>query len=181
MIEFAQEWFGFVCAQNPAHTWSPAGCALPCCQRCTGLYAGIWLALIGHLWLAPTCTARFLKWHGFFLLLMVPFGFHWVPQGPALRAVSGLLFGAGVATFLFLPLSHQRPSRGGTPARSAAYALLLFAGLFLPICGGSDSRLCATALTLLVCCGATAALGLVIANVWLGAHLLWAHRPARSS
>ncbi len=54
----------------------------------------------------PRLTGRFLEMHGAFLLLMVPFGFHWVAQGPVLRTLTGVLFGFGVVTFLWLPLSQ---------------------------------------------------------------------------
>ena len=60
-----------------------------------------------HLWLRPKLSGRFLEMHGAFLVVMVPFGFHWVAQGPVLRTLTGVLFGFGVVTFLWLPLSQR--------------------------------------------------------------------------
>jgi uncharacterized membrane protein len=108
MLDFLAHLFAAVCGQNPDHTWAPGGLLLPCCQRCTGLYAGAGVAALLHLWLRPKLTGRFLEIHGAFLLLMVPFGFHWVPQGPALRTAAGVLFGFGVVTYLMLPLKGER-------------------------------------------------------------------------
>lgn len=108
MHELLQNVFGWVCGQQMAHTWTPGGLPLPCCQRCTGLYAGACFAALLHLWKRPSLNAWFLKAHGLMLLLMVPLGFHWVAQGPVLRTASGVLFGAAVFTFLRLPLAGAR-------------------------------------------------------------------------
>ncbi len=80
---------------------------LPCCQRCLGLYVGAAVAAGSHLWLRPRLTGRFLELHGAFLLCMLPFGFHWLPQGPLLRTITGVLFGFGVVTFLWLPMKRS--------------------------------------------------------------------------
>jgi uncharacterized membrane protein len=106
-LETLNHTFSWVCGQNPDHTWIPGGLPLPCCQRCTGLYVGAAVAVLLHLALKPLPTARFLQIHGLFLLLMVPFGFHWLPQGELLRAGTGVLFGFGVVTFLSLKLSAR--------------------------------------------------------------------------
>ncbi len=95
--------FSHVCGQT-AHTWAPGGELLPCCQRCTGLYAGALVAALLHGICRPRLSGHFLEVHGGFLLLMVPFGYHWLPQNAALRGVTGVLFGAGLVTFLQLPL-----------------------------------------------------------------------------
>ena len=107
MLELLAHWFAAVCGQDPGHTWAPGGILLPCCQRCTGLYAGAGAAALLHLWLRPKLSGRFLEIHGAFLVVMVPFGFHWVAQGPLLRTLTGVLFGFGVVTFLWLPLSQE--------------------------------------------------------------------------
>jgi uncharacterized membrane protein len=119
MLDFLHHLFGFVCGQNPDHTWAPGGVLLPCCQRCLGLYAGAGVAALLHLWLRPQLTGRFLEAHGAFLLLMAPFGFHWLPQGPVLRTITGLLFGFGVFAFLWLPLSRRFFHRAAIEAGSA--------------------------------------------------------------
>jgi hypothetical protein len=71
------------------------------------LYVGAGAAALLHLWLRPKLSGRFLEIHGAFLVVMVPFGFHWVAQGPVLRTLTGVLFGFGVVTFLRLPLSQR--------------------------------------------------------------------------
>lgn len=115
MPEILAHWFAAVCGQDPGHTWAPGGILLPCCQRCTGLYVGASVAMLLHLWLRPKLTGRFLEIHGGFLLAMVPFGFHWVAQGPVLRALSGVLFGFAVVTFLWLPLRQMVRQRTAWP------------------------------------------------------------------
>ena len=103
MVEMLEHLFGFVCGQNPGHTWSPGGVLLPCCQRCLGLYAGAAIATALHWRLRPSPTGRFLAVHGALLALMAPFGFHWLPQGAVLRTLSGIWFGAGAVTLLLAP------------------------------------------------------------------------------
>ena len=94
--------FGLVCGQAVEHTWSPGGVLLPLCERCTGLYVGAAVALALHLALRIRPNALFLQVHGGFLLLMIPLGYHWVPQDALVRTLSGLLFGAGLVSFLWL-------------------------------------------------------------------------------
>ena len=93
--------FALVCGQNPEHLWAPGGLSLPCCQRCTGLYAGAAGALLLHWLCKPQPTAGWKWMHGMFLLQMVPFGFHWLPQGPVLRTVTGVLFAFGLVAYLW--------------------------------------------------------------------------------
>lgn len=144
MQDLLQTLFGCVCGQNPMHTWTPGGQALPSCQRCTGVYAGAFIAALLHLGKRPALTRRFLEVHGLMLLLMLPFGFHWVDQGPVLRGISGVLFGAGVFTFLWLPVrqtgcglkTDPRPSArviyaGGLTLASAGVPALSEHGGFL--------------------------------------------------
>jgi len=82
--------------------WAPGGMLLPFCQRCAGFYAGAAVALALHLGLRIRPTDRFLQVHGGFLLLMIPLGYHFVPQDALVRGVSGVLCGAGVISFLWL-------------------------------------------------------------------------------
>ena len=120
--------FAWVCGQNAEHTWAPGEVLLPCCQRCTGLYVGAGVAALLHRWLRPRLSGRFLEMHGAFLVLMVPFGFHWLSQGPALRAAMGVLFGFGLVTFLWLvPGARAGSSDAARPA--AAATLAYFAGV----------------------------------------------------
>lgn len=157
--------FSFVCGQGVAHSWAPGGTLLPCCQRCLGLYAGAFCAFLLHALLRTRLSGRLLEVHGLFLLLMVPLGFHWVPQGPALRAESGMLFGAAIATFLWLPCARPSPSHAVDSMRNGTYWFCLaIVGLALPIgaiYGGPASALALSTL---------AALGLLtLAYLVLGA------------
>ena len=94
--------FGLVCGQAAPHTWSPGGVLLPMCERCTGVYVGAASALALHLVLRIRPSVRFLQMHGGFLLLMIPFGYHWVPQDALVRTLCGVVFGAGLVSFLWV-------------------------------------------------------------------------------
>ena len=107
MLDFLRHVFGWVCGQNPAHTWSPGGELLPVCQRCTGVYSGAFVAALLHLAWRPAPTPRWLWLNGAFLLFMLPSGFYWFPQNPELRCASGILFGFGLVAFLWLTLPDK--------------------------------------------------------------------------
>ena len=164
MLEMLSHLFGAVCGQNPGHTWAPGGILLPYCQRCTGLYVGACVAMWLHLWLRPKLSGRFLEIHGAFFLVVAPFAFHWVPQGPVLRTLTGVLFGFAVVTFLWLPL---RGRAGDKPALS--YLGLLGTTLVLvPLTAARGGASAAYALAGLAFCGAVTLLALVAANLALG-------------
>ncbi len=168
--------FGWVCGQDPGHTWAPGGWPLPCCQRCTGLYVGACMAAVIHVWQCPRLTGRFLEAHGLMLLMMVPFGFHWVAQGPGLRSLSGVLFGAAVFTFLWLPLGsarvrpkmpEPRQQKGAVgPTHHAAYVLTLavIAGS-LPLAAHYGGRWAGPLLGTLAGCGFLALISAAAANL----------------
>lgn len=141
-MDLLESIFSLLCGQNPAHTWvlrdgilregilaDPAfgetllgvG-ALPCCQRCTGLYAGLALAVLLQIACRPRPTSRFLWAHGILLLQMVPLGFGLVPQLAPVKALSGGAFALGLVAFLWLPLSSATdPARPGQ-GRNGLYA-----------------------------------------------------------
>lgn len=141
--------FSLVCGQNPAHTWEIEGSLLPVCQRCTGLYAGAALCLLLHGLLRPKLGGRFIAAHGLLLLVAAPFGLHWIPEGPALRAMTGALAGFGIGTFLWVAPANawdrlrgpQGPPRTGPPPAaskccSLTYAVGLAAALgLIPLAG----------------------------------------------
>ena len=192
MINILHHLFSAVCGQNPDHTWSPGGEPLVCCQRCLGLYVGAAVALALHWWFRPKLTGRFLEVHGLFMLVMLPCGFHWLPQGPVLRTLSGILFGFGVVTFLWLSLAariessrhdgvDQQPSESipnelGTLRRrqvrswpQAAYACgLLGCMLVLPLLAARGGEWAALVLSAVAICGLSALGGLAMANFCLG-------------
>ena len=185
MLDFLHQLFSWVCGQGLAHTWSPGGELLPCCQRCTGVYVGACVAALLHLARPPQPTS-FWRWlNGAFLLFMVPSGFHWFPQGPELRAASGILFGFGLVAFLWLPLPGKftihdlrftTNNHGPRVNRKSqiVYAAALLATLILtPLLGESESSLAATALALLTAGGALALALLLASNLFLAARGLW--------
>ena len=79
--------FRFLC--SPQNVWTPGGVPLCICQRCTGLYVGAAAAGILYACFRPRPTPLVLWTHGMFLLLMVPYGYHWLPQNGAVRTLSG--------------------------------------------------------------------------------------------
>jgi len=175
MQDLLQSIFGWVCGQDPAHSWAPGGLTLPCCQRCLGLYVGACVAGLLHFAGRPRLSGRFLETHGLMLLMMVPLGFHWVAQGPAVRAVSGVLFGAGVVTFLWLPLSARLPVRvAGRTSRYTAW--LAITALAVPLLGEFGGWWAGVSLSALALAGMAALALLVGADVLLG--LAWLRHSA---
>ncbi len=177
MLDFLHQLFSHVCGQNLAHTWSPGGEALPCCQRCTGVYVGALVAALLHLARPPQPTG-FWRWlNGAFLLFMVPSGFYWIPQNPGLRAASGILFGSGLVAFLWLPLQKiilPDAELKNSPAQLFAFLLTLLAALiFTPLLGVSENSLAAIVLALLTAGGALTLALLLAADLFLAACGLW--------
>jgi uncharacterized membrane protein len=185
MLDFFHQLFSHVCGQSLAHTWSPGGELLPCCQRCTGVYVGALVAALLHLVRPPQPTS-FWRWlNGAFLLFMVPSGYHWIPQNPELRAASGILFGFGLVAFLWLPLPGKftiydlrftlRSCFVVVNRKSQiVYAVALLAALICtPLLGESENSFAATALALLTAGGALALALLLAANLFLAARGLW--------
>ena len=179
--------FALVCGQHAAHTWTPGGLALPCCQRCTGLYVGALGALLLHAVCKPPPTARWQWLHGMFLLQMVPFGFHWLPQGPVLRTETGVLFGFGLVAFLWplaanlvaqicnpfdsspacgLPIRAPADWKSALRHRRAGYVFGLAATLvFIPVAAMVGGQFGFLLLSWLAALGALGLAGLVLLNV----------------
>ncbi len=163
--------FSLVCGQNPEHTWDLGQGLLPLCQRCAGLYVGGCVCLALHWALRPRYGARFVALHGLFLLIAAPFGLHWIPHGPVLRVLTGLLCGYGIATFLWrVPATAWGFTNAG--ARKGAeswYVLGLCAALLLvPSAAKFGGVFSGWALQGLAAAGAVAFAGLVAANLVLG-------------
>ena len=177
MLDFLHQLFSHVCGQNLAHTWSPGGELLPCCQRCTGVYVGAFVAALLHLIRAPQPTT-FWRWlNGAFLLFMVPSGFHWIPQNPELRAASGILFSFGVVAYLWLPLQKNilpdAELKNSRPRLLIFFTVLLATLTFTPLLGECENPFATTALSLLTAGGALALALLLVANLFLAARGLW--------
>jgi uncharacterized membrane protein len=117
------ELFNLVCGRAAGHVWAIGGIELPFCQRCTGLYVGATVALVGFLILRPVTSPKATGWYGLCLLQMVPLGFHWVPQNDVVRAASGWVFAIGLVGLLWRrsdrPEDSLRAHAGGWTPRLA--------------------------------------------------------------
>jgi uncharacterized membrane protein len=172
------ELFAHVCGQ--ARAWAPGGVALPFCTRCTGLYVGGLLAALTCAWLRPAPGPRLLWLHGLLLLQIVPFGYHWLPQGAAASTLTGQLFACGLVYYLALvPLGRLGAWRPRAPVW--AYGATLVAGLALVQAAvrWGDARASA-ALALAGALGLVIYAALVLANLVLLAEAPW-RRPAPGS
>ena len=167
MEEELSRLFGLVCGQN--NCWAPAGEVLPFCQRCTGLYAGAAVAAFLHLVFRPRPTPLLLWTHGMLLLLMVPFGYHLVPQNGALRTLTGQLFAMGLVCYLsLLPAARVRRRPVEAAAASPVYAACALATLVaLQGAVTAGGRLPGAAITWLGCLGFATLTLLAVANVVL--------------
>jgi uncharacterized membrane protein len=158
--------FSAVCGQNPAHAWAPGGHTLPCCERCAGLYAGALAAMVLRLWFRPPADGRSLKIHAFFLLQLGLFVLPWAPQWPALRTISGALFGFGVVAFLWPAVADWLPEAKGSPHAGVAYGLGLASCLVLtPAIAAWGGAAGAFLLTWLLLCGLVGLFALAGANL----------------
>ncbi len=178
MIDWLNHLFAGVCGQDPAHTSTLGGMLLPFCQRCAGLYVGAAVAAVLHVCLRPAASNRFLACHGAFLVVMVPFGYHWVPQNSTLRVLTGFLFGLALVAFLGLPLENWLPvcrvrtrsasaARGPASLRSFLLCSALAGGMvsFIGTHGGQFGACC---LVLFAAGGAAALGGLLATGLGLG-------------
>jgi uncharacterized membrane protein len=169
MNDWVTSAFSLVCGQYPEHIWAPGGVTLPCCQRCTGLYAGAFCAVVVHLLTQPHLARVFVWLHLLLLLQMAPFGFHWVAQGPTLRTLSGACFSIAVVAFLWLlPAARwaHPDDRRHASVWGYGFALLVCATLPLTLALWAG-RAGALSLTLMASLGATALLGLALLNLAL--------------
>lgn len=169
MLDLLRHVFGWVCGQDPAHTWSPGGELLPLCQRCTGVYAGAFVAALLHLAWPPAPTPRWLWLNGAFLLFILPSGFYWIPQNAELRSASGILFGFGLVGFLWLtlPRKDEPASAKNSRPQLAAFAASLIAALALiPLLAEDSNALAAGILTAACTAGAVGLAVLLFANLF---------------
>ena len=127
-MDWLPQLFSYVCGQ--VSLWAPGGEVLPFCQRCTGLYVGGAYALLAWAIFRPRPTSAILWIHGLVLLLMIPFGYHLVPQNGEIRTLTGQLFAAGLACFLLLnPAQRLAVWRNEASGNTKAYLAAVVAGL----------------------------------------------------
>jgi uncharacterized membrane protein len=172
--------FSYVCGQ--VNLWTPGGEALPFCQRCTGLYVGGAYAQLVWLLFRPRPTRRILAMHALLLLLMIPFGYHLVPQGGELRTLTGQLFAVGLTYLLFLNPALRWRAWEDRSGNERTYWAAMLAGLpLLLLAVHGESGLAAPVLAGLGVAGLLGFAGLTLANLALFALFLRErlHSPAR--
>lgn len=179
MTGWLYDLYSHVCGQLPAHTSAPGGSPLPFCQRCTGLYAGAAVAAAMHVALRIRASERFLQVHGGLLLLMVPLGFHWLPQDALVRMLSGVVFGAGVVSYLWLTAAPRVFALRDLDQRGAfAYAAAIAATVVLvPLAASHGGVASWRALVVTATAGLAALALLVLLNLWPAAR--WAAQLSR--
>jgi len=99
-MDLLRHLFSHLCGQ--VNCWHAGAVTSVACQRCTGLYVGALVAAVLFLIFRPRPTSASLWLHGLAMLVIVPFGYHLVPHGTLVRAVTGQLFGYGLAYYLLL-------------------------------------------------------------------------------
>lgn len=171
-MDLLREIFGVVCGRG--HLCLVGGVALPFCQRCAGLYAGcVWAAIC---WLAfrPRPGRRVLWIHTGFLLIMAPFGYHWVQHGEAIRILTGYLFAVGLVYLLALNPAEQYRRREGRTRNEFLYFSAVSAGaplLLAAIYWGGERT--AVALSIAGAAGLLLYFVLVIANLIVLPRIAW--------
>ncbi len=163
--------FSLICGQ--VNCWTVAGRPLPLCQRCTGLYVGASVALALWMFFRPKPTNLLLWAHGLALLLMVPFGYHFVPQSGDIRSITGYLFGFGLVFFLMLVPASSRTveASSGTHAfqNTTWYVAGTIVGAALLLCAvHAGGYLVANVVSWLAATGLAILAALVVANLLLG-------------
>jgi hypothetical protein len=99
-MDFLRHLFSHFCGQ--VNCWHAAGVTSVTCQRCTGLYVGSLIAAGFFVVFRPRPTSRSLWLHGLAMLVIIPFGYHLIPHGTFVRAITGQLFGYGMTYYLLL-------------------------------------------------------------------------------
>jgi hypothetical protein len=128
----------------------------------------LWTAAAWLLWRPPP-TARTLWLHGAAMLVMIPFGYHLVPQNGDVRTLTGALFAVGLVYFLALaPAGRLLPPREASAASAAAYAAASLAvGPLLLLAVRSPSEVVGAAIAWVGAAGFLVVAALALANVAL--------------
>lgn len=173
-MHFLHHLFSLICGQ--VNCWSAGELTSAACQRCTGLYIGTLLGTLLFSAFRPRPTSRSLWLHGLAMLFMVPFGYHLVPHGAVLRAITGQLFGYGMAYYLLLVPADwsdlwQPPFPG---LRSCWYPIALVGALPIHLLAATvNSRVAIVVLSWLSFAGLLTITYLVCWNVLILLSLAW--------
>jgi len=135
--------------------WCAAGStAGPPEERCCPFASGV----PGSLWI-----------HGLLLLVMVPFGYHLVPQNGVLRTLTGQLFAVGLVCYLsLLPTARLSFWWKHSKRMSLAYAVCVLGSLVIVQCAvHAGGRVAGAVLAWLGLVGLIALAALAIANLVL--------------
>jgi hypothetical protein len=119
--------------------------------------------------------------HGVLLVLMVPFGYHLVPQNGEVRTLTGLLFAVGLTYFLALnPALRWRPWQSQSGNERAYWAVIVISLPLLLLAVHWESGLAAPVLAWMGVAGLMGFAGLTLANLALLSLPVWhrLHRPA---
>ncbi len=161
---FAEKVFEFFCHQNPERCWAPRGITLPVCQRCTGVYVGVLLALLTIIIIRSPVTRKLLVFHLVLVLQAIPFGLHFIPETPEIRLLSGQLFSVGIVYFLTAGLVEN--SRWKLPASCKNYIFAtVLCLLFLQLVVRLPFPFAAAALNFSAVLGLVIFICLVIVNI----------------
>ena len=128
------------------------------------------MALALHLLWRPGLSSGFLAVHGLFLMIVAPFGFHWLSDGPVLRLITGVLCGFGVATFLWVVPANHLADRleAATAMALLGYGAGLIAALaVLPIAASCGGRITCRVLSGAAATGLLSLTALVLLNTGL--------------
>jgi len=109
--------FGAACHQLPARSLHVDGVQIAVCDRCLGIYSGLFVGSLA-MWALRMTWQRF-ETMGRYVLLgaLVPLGIDWIgpvvglwQNVPVSRAITGFLFGAAAGAFVIDRLLRSGPS-----------------------------------------------------------------------
>ncbi|MDT8070975.1 MAG: DUF2085 domain-containing protein [Terriglobia bacterium] len=181
-MDFLRHLFSHICGQ--VNCWHAGGVVSAACQRCTGLYIGALVAAIAFVTFRPRPTSRSLWLHGIAMLLMLPFGYHLVPQSTVVRAITGQLFGYGMSFYLLLlPADRFDFWCTGIPTISSVWYLIsLITAIPVILLGAtSGSPLAVTALSYLAFAGLMSVTYLISWNALILLATAWGAVSTRMS
>lgn len=127
------EWCSWVCGQAMDRSWVFDAITFPLCQRCTGIYAGAAVAAVIYCCLRWQPDRRSALINLWFLFQIVPSGLKLFPDSPALRMLSGGLFGVGLVGLLCHHPALSWRFRGVGKAWKGIFASVVSVSLLVPL------------------------------------------------